>query len=176
MKSPLVRHAATYGLYVGLALIVLSLLDYLLGFYGKNTAYIIFNHLVMAAGIVWATIQYRDKEKGGFISYGDSVGYGVLLSLFLGIVSSVFTIVLVTIISPDYMEHVMNITLEKLYEQGTLTDAQIEMTVKMMEKMSGPLILFISGVISSVIMGLIISLIASIFTRRNRPMFTGIEN
>jgi hypothetical protein len=171
MNSPLVRHAATYGFYIGLALIVRSLLDYLFGFYGQNQAFNIVAYLIMAIGIVWATIQYRDKEKEGFISYGDSVGYGTLLSLFFGAITAVFTVILVTLISPDYMEHVMNMTRDALYEDGLFTEEQIEMTIAMMEKFRSPVFILFGGIIGSVIVGLIISLIASIFIKRNRPMF-----
>jgi hypothetical protein len=171
MESPLVRHAATYGLYIGLALIIRSLLDYLLGFYGQNFAFYILSYLIMIAGIVWATVQYRDKEKGGFISYGDSVGYGVLLSLFYGIIISVFSIILIHLISPDYMENVYNMAREKLYEDGRLSEEQIEMSIAMMEKFKGPVFMLFSGIIVQMFFGLIISLITSIFIKRNKPIF-----
>ncbi|MCL2097937.1 MAG: DUF4199 domain-containing protein [Bacteroidales bacterium] len=169
MKSPLLRHAATYGLYVGLALIVMTLLDYLLGYYGQNRVFGLINYLIMIIGIVWATIQYRDNEKDGFISYGDSVGYGVLLSLFFAIITVVFSLIFVNFISPDYMEHVMNITRDKLYEAGRLTEDQIEMSITMMENMRW--LSLILGVFLIVLIGLVISLIASIFIKRNKPMF-----
>jgi len=126
----------------------------------------------MALGIIWATIQYRDKEKDGFISYGDAVGYGTLLSLFFGIIIAVFSVLLVTIISPDYMEHVMNIARDKLYEDGRFTEEQIEMSIEMMEKFRGPVLAFIFSVIWMVFVGLVISLITSIFIKRTRPMFS----
>jgi riboflavin transporter FmnP len=170
MKSPLLRHTATYGLYVGLALIVHSLLSYLL-FDQQNKAFGYLSYLILIAGIVWATVQYRDKEKGGFLSYGDSVGYGVLLSLFYGIISALFAVILVTLIDPQFTERIMDITRETLYEDGRLTEEQIEMSIAMAEKFSTPPFILIFGVIVSVIVGLIISLITSIFTRRNKPFF-----
>jgi uncharacterized membrane protein YkvI len=172
MKSPLVRHAATYGLYIGLVLIVLALFSNLL-FDQQNKAFdIISTWLIPILGIAWATIQYRDKEKGGLISYGDSVGYGTLLALFYGIVSAVFTVILVTVIDPGYMERVMELTRITLEDSGLYSDQQLDVMMAWTEKLSTPPILFAFGVIGSVIIGVIISLIASIFIKRNKPMFS----
>ena len=172
MKSPLVRHAATYGLYIGLALILLSLLNYLFGLYGQNKIFnILTTWLIPIAGIVWATIQYRDREKGGFISYGDSVGYGVLLSLFYGIITTTFSVLLIYVISPDYADKIMEAAAETLYESGIYTESQIEAVTVMMERFNTPTFMLIGGVVGTAIIGLIISLITSIFTKRTKPMF-----
>ena len=171
MKSPLLRHAATYALYIGLVLIVLSLLDYLLGFYEKNLAFKIFTYISVIACIVWATIQYRDKEKGGFLSYGDSVGYGVLLSLFYGIISAVFMVIFVTYIDTHYFERTLDITRELFYESGRYTEEQIDALMVWQEKFNGPVFLFIGTIIRLLLGALVVSLIASIFIKRNKPMF-----
>jgi len=171
MKSPLLRHTATYGLYIGLALIVLSLISNLLFDQQNKTFNLLSTWLIPILGICWATIQYRDKEKGGFISYGDSVGYGTLLALFYGIVTAVFTVILVTIIDPEYIGRTMELTRIAFEESGLYSDQQIDVMMAWTEKFSTPPILFIFGVIISIIIGVIISLIASIFIKRNKPMF-----
>ncbi len=171
MKSNFMKHAATYGLYIGLALIILTLVDYLMGFYGQNQLFNLIQYAVMIGGIAWATIQYRNKEMGGFISYGQSVSYGVMMSVCFGLVSVVFTILLMTVIDPGYMGKVMEITSEKLLEQGAMSEAQIEQMMEMSAKM-GPFTLittFIGGIIGLVVAGLIISLITSIFTKKAAP-------
>ena len=171
MKSPLLRHAATYGFYIGLVLIVLALLSYLL-FDQQNKAFnILSNWLIPILGIAWATVQYRDKEKGGFLSYGDSVGYGTLLALFYGIITSVFAVILVTAIDPNYMERVAELSRIAFEESGMYSEQQIDVMMAWTEKFTTPPFLFFLGVLGTVIIGVIISLIVSIFTKRTKPMF-----
>jgi len=170
MKSPLLRHTATYGLYIGLALIVLSLISNLLFDQQNKTFNLLSNWLIPILGICWATIQYRDKEKGGFISYGDSVGYGTLLALFYGIVTAVFTVILATIIDPEYIGRTLELT-RIAFEESGLPEQRIDYLMAVAEQFSRPGWMFIGGVIGSVVLGVIISLIASIFIKRNKPMF-----
>ncbi len=171
MKSNFLKHAATYGLYIGLALIVLSLVDYLLGFYGQNKLFGLLQYAVMIGGILWATMQYRNTEEmGGYLSYGQSLSYGVMLSLCFGLVSSIFAVLLMTVIDPGYMEKLMDVSRAALLEEGSLTEEQVEMSITMMEKFTGnPLFVFFSGLIGSVLIGTLVSLVTSIFTKKNRP-------
>ncbi len=174
MKPNFLKHTATYGLYIGLALIILTLIDYVAGLYGQNKIFSLLQYVVMIGGIVWATINYRNTEMGGFISYGQSLGYGVVLSVFFGVVSAVFTVILVTVIDPAYMEHAMDLLRENLLEEGKVSEDQIDAMMAMSEKFANPVFTFFTNIIGAVFMGLIITLITSIFTKKVQP-FTPAE-
>jgi hypothetical protein len=168
MSKNFLRHSATYGLIIGLALVILSLIDYVLGLYGQNKLFKLLSYVIMAGGIVYAAIHYRNREMGGFITYGQVVSYGLLTSVFFGIVTAVFSVLLITVIDPSYIDKVLDIAVQQLYEQG-YTEQQIDMALDMSRRFSTPVFTFIGGIISSVIMGLILSLIAAIFVKRNNP-------
>jgi hypothetical protein len=46
-------------------------------------------------GIILATRAYRDQEQGGYITYGRALAVGTLTVLFAGVITSVFTYLLV---------------------------------------------------------------------------------
>jgi len=175
MKSILLKQAATCGLYIGLALIVVSLLDYLFGFYGQNKVFNLISYVIMIVGIAWATIWYRDKDLGGFVTYGQAVSFGVVLSACFGIVSAVFVILLTTVIAPEYMERALEITYDKLLEKGTISEDQADAMIAMSKKLANPIFTFFTSILGSVIMGLVISLISSIFIKKNPPVTSDIN-
>jgi hypothetical protein len=170
MKPNFVRHTAIYGLFIGLALVLLSTVDHLLGFYSTNKFFNLLTYAIPAGGIVWGALQFRNKEAEGFMSYGQVVGYGVLAAVFFGIIMAIYTILLVTVIDPSYVDRVQALAAEQLYATGTLTEHQIDQALEMSAKMlRNPAWSFISNLVGALLEGLIISLIAGIFIRRNRP-------
>ncbi|MEZ5195054.1 MAG: DUF4199 domain-containing protein [Bacteroidales bacterium] len=68
---PIWKHSFLYGIYLGVALIIVSLIFYILGLYGEQwTGYI--SYVVLLAGIIMTSIAYRNKYLGGFITFGQS--------------------------------------------------------------------------------------------------------
>ncbi|MDR2450121.1 MAG: DUF4199 domain-containing protein [Prevotellaceae bacterium] len=170
MKSNFVRHTALYGLFIGLALVLLNVVDTLLGFYNTNKFFNLLTYAIPAGGIVWGALQFRNKEADGFMPYGQVVGYGVLTAVFFGIIVAIYTILLVTVIDPSYVDRVQALTAEQLYAAGALTEQQIDQALEISDKMMRNLAWsFISSLFGALFEGLIIALIAGIFIRRNRP-------
>jgi hypothetical protein len=170
MKPNFLRHTAVCGLFIGLGLVLVNVVDLLLGFYGSNKPFGLLSYAIPTGGIIWGALQFRNKESGGFITYGQTVGYGVVTALFFGIIVSIYTILLVTVIDPAYVDKVQVIAAEQLYAQGTLTEQQIDQALAMSTKMMrNPFLISISGILGAALEGVIISLIAGIFIRRNRP-------
>ena len=170
MKPNFVRHTALYGLLIGLGLVLLEVVDTLLGFYAANGYFNLLKYAVAAGGIIWGALQFRNKEAEGFIPYGKVVSYGVLTGVFFGIITVIYTILLITVIDPSYVDRAQVLAAEQLYAAGTLTEQQIDQALEISAKMMrNPWLIFFSGVFFAALEGLIISLIAGIFIRRNRP-------
>ena len=94
----------------------------------------------------------------------------MLTAVFFGIIVVIYTIMLVTVIDPSYVEHAQALAAEQLYAAGNLTEQQIDQALELSAKMMrNPWLIFFSGIFASALEGLIISLIAGIFIRRNRP-------
>ena len=169
-KNTTLKSTMNYGLLLGLALILFSLILYIFDVYDPPTWVTVLNYAVVFAGIVYGTIKHRDDDLGGEISYGKALGTGVLITLFASIISSFFILILSTVIDPSYMENIYRVMEEAMYEQG-LTMDQIDDAMVMMQKFQNPVVMFIMGVVGFTFFGTLFSLITSIFIKKEKPLF-----
>jgi len=152
------------GIFLGLVLVLYSLLLYFTDqTFNKTLGSVVY--LIYIAGSVLAVRSFRDKVRGGYISYGQVVGAGAVVGLYAGIVAGVFTYILYTMIDPGLLDKLLEFTKQTMLDKG-LTDEQVEMSLKASSFMMKPWIMAISSVINSVFMITIISLIAGIFLKR----------
>ena len=166
IPSPLTS-SLNYGLYLGIALIVISLIYYLTGnFFVGSSQWV--NYLVMTTGIVSAQLNYR-KNTGDIMTYGQALSVGVLTMLFASIVLSVFTLLLYEFIDPGLKEQMQLSLEEQLVNKGNMTEEQISVAMQLISTFQKPLVMAVMGIFSGTFTGLIISLITSIFTKKKQP-------
>ncbi len=168
-KTSLLRSTMNYGAMLGLALIIYTLLLWMLDKTG-HTGLGLVSYLIMIVGIVLATKSFRDQESGGFISYGRALGVGTLTCVFAGIITSFFTYLLFTVIDPGLMDKTYLMMEEAYYDAG-MTDSQIEVAMDMAKRFTNPVMMAVFGVFGSAFMGFIFSLITSIFLKREADPF-----
>lgn len=168
----MLKHSMNYGLIMGVVLVILSLITYLAGVIKPPFWLSIVNYAIMVGIILWGTKKYRDEALGGAITYGNALGFGVLITLFAGVIVAVFTYIQFTIIDSDLVSKFMAIAEEELVKRG-MPDDQIEMALEMQKKFMTPLIMTISSLIGMVVMGFIFSLITSIFLKKEKSPFAG---
>src|SRR5690554_5707682 len=96
------KSSLTYGLYLGLAMIITSVAFYATGnTFAKSVSWV--SYALMIAGIIIAQLQYR-KQLGGYMTYVQALGVGVLTILFASVVSSFFTYLLFAVIDPSLQD------------------------------------------------------------------------
>lgn len=161
--------ALTHGIYLGFILIVVSLIFYLLDLTRENWVQWV-NYGVMLILAIFFIIQFRDKYRGGSLSYGGAFGHGFLLILFAGIISAIYTYVFFAFIAPGELLLIMEEAEQSLYDQG-LSDQEIEMALSWTKMMMTPAAMAIWVVIGSAIAGLIISAILGIFLKKEPKAF-----
>lgn len=154
-----------FGALCGLAVIMLSLLMYLLGIKSNflNTV------ILFAAFIVFifiGTKYYRDQYLGGLISYGRSVGSGVLISLFMSILVAFYVYAFFKFMAPDELTKIFEQQEEQLYNQG-LSEEQIDMALQMTKKFTTPMTMAIGTIFSYTLWGTIFSLIIAAFLKKS---------
>lgn len=162
-KSTFWRTAAMYGLYLGVALTLFSVVLYVAG-QMQNNYLSMLSFLIMAIGIIIAQINYRDRELGGAISYGQSVGFGTAVMLFVGIISALYALIIYKV-DPTLVDQIKIAQEETLLQRG-FTEEQIEASMSMTSKWMTPGWMSISVLFTSIFMGTIISLVTSIFVKR----------
>ena len=164
LVSPL-KTSLKYGLITGAVLIVFSLVTYYAGMMANESLQWI-SYLMLAAGIFLGVKYHRDRDLGGYMSYGRGLGAGVLIGLFSAILLAVFIYLFYGMIDPGALGELKRLQEEKMYEQGQ-TDEQIEMASKFMT----PEVMAIFTLPAMTFFGFIFSLIISAILKRNRPAF-----
>jgi len=158
------KSSATSGVYIGIVLILISVIFYVSGnTFAKSSQYI--GYVVMIMGVIYAQINFR-KLLGGEMTYGQAFGAGVISMLFASILSGIYTYVLYKIIDPSLQEQLRLFTEEQIVKQGRVSEEQIDMAVEMAAKFQKPIMMLIFAIIGGTLIGLIISLITSIFTQK----------
>lgn len=158
------KSALNFGIMLGLVMMVLSLLIFILELYTLSWINWVTN-IILIAGIVYGIKKRRDNELGGSISYGSALGYGTLVSLFVGLISSVFTALYLAFVDDSFIQFTLDKQLDEFYAQG-MADEQIDMAIGMTKKFMNPTSIAIMGTIMTVIMGFIVSLIAGAFLKK----------
>ena len=97
-KKPVFKPAMQSGLIMGLALIIFSLVTYIAGMMRASyLQWVMF--AIIIGGIFFFARKYRNEVMGGYISYGKTLGFSVLLMIFAAAVSAIYTFVFYKLIS-----------------------------------------------------------------------------
>ena len=166
----------TNGLILALVGIVYSLVMYFLDLTLNKVQGYVF--LVIILVILYFLLKsYRDNFKHGLITFGESVGAGVIISLYYVLIMAVFTYILYTIIDPGLITKQLAQAEEAMRAKGNLTDGQIEAGMKFTEKIMKPGMMVIISVFFGMIWATIISLLVSIFIKKEgNPLIDTPEN
>ena len=170
-KKSLAPNALVFGLITGFTLIILTAVLFMTTSYGNPLQYL--GYLILVAGILIGTLNYRDKISDGYLSYGQSVGSGVLISVFAGTLLGLFLFVYIKYFNADFIETIMA-KMQLEWEKKGMTEDQIQMAEKMTRRFMTPASMVIFSIIGYAFWGTIISLITSIFTKKDRPPFDNI--
>jgi hypothetical protein len=172
-KRPQWRVAMSYGLMYGLASSIIYLIFYFGGAAIDNPGPQWIGYAVLIAAIYLGIMNYRNNELGGFISYGRSLGTGVLIGIFGGIITGFFTVIMFTVIDPELGQKIVEKTQQDMIEKGNMSEEQIDMAVSWTQKFMNPVILFFFSILGSAFMAFIFSLIVSVFTKKEQSPFQG---
>lgn len=171
-KTSVWKGTLNSGLILGLVLVLFSLL---LWFFNQalNQKLASISYVFLIAGLYLGIKDFRDKSRGGFLSYGGALGAGVVISIYVAVITAIFTILLYQVIDPGLIEKVKAVAEDRLVNRG-MSDEQIEMAMKVSGKFMNPVFMAINALIGSVFIGTIISLFLAIFLKREgETPFTG---
>jgi len=158
-----------YGVLTGLVTVIYTFFIFATGQFA-NQALQWAGIIIPIGGICLAHIAFK-KLNGGFMSYGEGLGIGTILSLVSGVISTLFNYVYKTFIDPDLQVRVLEAMRTQFEQKGGMTDAQIDQALSMTSKFStGPIGLVI-GLVGALILGVLISLIVAAFTKNPKPEF-----
>lgn len=163
--ASLFKSSLTSGIYIGVVLILISVILYVAGVMFETWAqYTTWPILVL--GAIYAQLTFR-KSLGGEMTYGQALGVGVLALIFASVLSSIYVYILYTVIDPSLLEQVRIMTEQRLVEQGNIPEEQLDQVIEMSMRFQKPGIMALMGIFGGALIGLIISLITGIFTKKN---------
>lgn len=159
MKSSMIS-----GLYLGIVLILFSVVLYVAGLTFETWVQYI-SYPILIVGAVYAQVNYR-KSLGGEMTYGQALGVGLMSIIFASILSSIYTYLLYAVIDPGLLDQVKIMSEQKILEQG-IPEEQLDTAMNMAMKFQTPPVMAVMGIVGGAFIGLIISLITAIFTKKN---------
>lgn len=158
-----------FGLITGAAIIVFSLIMFLLDLY-MNKAINWIGYLFLVAGMVWGTLEYRTKYSNGFLTYGKAFGACFWTGLFAGIIASVYLFIFVKFIHPGFINELLDQTRNSMIASNpNMSDEQLEQAISVSSKFMSPVMMTIWGLFAYAAMSAVISLILAIFLKKEDP-------
>ena len=164
-----IKSALNSGAILGLALMVLSLLTYIFEMY-ENQWFGYLNWLVLIAGLVMSIKKYRDENLGGYIAYGQALGYGVLIAFFASIIVGFINFIYLGYIDDGFISYTLEKTESEMYNAGT-PDDQLESAMSVTRRLMSPGVLSILGVFMTTFLGFLFSLIVAAFLKKESDIF-----
>lgn len=158
-----------YGVIIALAIIVFSLILFLLNL-AKGSGLEYLSYLILLAGLFLAQINFRNKYQGGFITYGKAFTLGMLTSIFLSVIMGIYTYIFFQYIDPGAMEEAMTIVEQQMMDQG-LSDMQIEQGMAIASKFQSVGMYTVFAIVGNFLIGMILSLITAIFVKKEDTEF-----
>lgn len=128
--------------------------------------------------ILFAMKEYRDRYNNGYISYGEAVKLGVLISLFPSVLFMLYNYYFVIVLDPGFMDQYASISLQQQYPDLAAADIPAKLAEMKAETpyffnihFQGALMFF-----TVLIIGLIESLIFALLVKKNKENDKGILN
>lgn len=155
----------TSGLILGFAGVIYSLVMYFLDLtFNQVQGYV---YIVIQIALLYFLLRsYRENYMHGQITYGQSVGAGVVMFLYSAVIGAIFMYLLYTVIDTGLTEKQLVFMEEKMLEKGGAPQEAIDAGMAIQRKIMKPEIMAPFSILGSMFWGTILSLIISIFIKR----------
>ncbi len=163
------RFAAKYGLYTAVASIIFYWAEIITGQYRMIDW---LSNVILIVGIVFAIREYK-QASGGYMTYGQGVGMGAMLSAIAGLGVGFFFLIYLSF-DPSIIQQDLELQTrmyEEMGDQWGWSDEEIDQMTDQLRMFLRPSSYFLNYVITYGVFGTICSLIISIFMRKKKDPF-----
>jgi hypothetical protein len=159
-------HTLIYATIAAFGAIAIALLVYLAG---MDQNWMNLSYLTYITVTVLALKSWRDKEKGGFISFGGGMGYATIYAVFYSVMMAIWAYVFFAYIAPGFMMEQMA-KQQAVMEAKGMSPEQIEMGMKFAKMFMSPGILATFALFGGIIFYTIINLIIVAIMKKDPPV------
>ncbi|MBJ6141743.1 DUF4199 domain-containing protein [Hymenobacter sp. BT559] len=157
-----------YGLIIGLVSIIVSFLLNVTHLEQSPAKWL--SMVVLIGGIILAQKAFR-HANGEFMSYGQGLGVGMVLTAVSSVLGAIFSYFYVAFIDPEMPARILEKGRADLEARGNMSDAQIDQAMHWTAMfVQGPALVAIA-LVGGLIMGLIVSLITAAILKNPKPEF-----
>jgi hypothetical protein len=168
-KAPWIPISVKYGIIFGLISGLVSVAIFLTENFGNIWLGMVIGLIVSITGIVLTHREYK-KNNGGYMSYGQGLISGLVMSVIAGLISGTISYLYIQFVDPTILEKMSQLQIEML-EKMNFPEDKMEEAIAKMEVENTASKQLTGGLISGLVGGFILSLIVSAFTKRTRPEF-----
>jgi hypothetical protein len=168
-KNP-ASFALSFGLILGGVNVIYSLMLYSLDMHYQNeieTSLISYAFLI---GIIFYGILQFKRNNDGFLSLSEGLKTGVGIALISSIVISIYVVILMQEIDPEFMDKSIEFQKQKLLQKDP--EISVENVNKMFDaqkEFSGPFIISGFIIVFNLFFGFIISMIGALILKKSKP-------
>ena len=157
-----------FSIIYALANIGVALVMYILEIMDKSWLITILSLGVNAAIMFFAMKSRKNDTLNGYMTYGQGLGTGMLIAIFGGLVTAVYTFVFYSYIDPEFIDKMLEISRTEMLKKD-MSDEQIDQALEMSKKFKSPIMMTVFAYIGSLFFGLIISLVLAAVTKNENP-------
>jgi hypothetical protein len=158
--------ALQFGLLTGFAMIVYTLIMYLVGV-NMHSSWNLIGYLFLLGGIYWGMSSIREKQLNSVMSYGKAFGIGFWIAVFAAILLGIFTFFYLKYINTAALSNGISEAENKILASNpNISDQDLQKALDMVKMFATPVLSAITGFIGYLIAGTIFSLIIAIFAKR----------
>lgn len=164
------KFVLNYGVLLGILAVILGVVMYVTNAYlNPSFIYSVIGFLLLVVVITYGIKAYK-QENGGFLNLSEALKVGIGIAVIGGLISAIWSYVLMTYIEPDFMAQTMEVTQNKMMETNpNMSEDQIEAAMEMGASFSSPWIIMAFSLIGNLFFGLLISLIAGLVMKKENP-------
>lgn len=159
--------ALKYAIITALASFIFSLITYVTNLY-LNNAINWLVYIILCAGLVFTVKDRRDKDLGGYITFGQAFSAGFLFCVLFAVLSGLLTYIMMQFIAPDMVAEILKQTEQKMLDRG-MSDDQVQTAMGYTRKFMTPVWMVLWAVFFTALFGVIFSLIVAAIFKKNNP-------
>ncbi len=172
------KHSLTMGVILGVISIVESLLMYMFNYIPASIiSGILFFIVTIAISVLvlrYAIVTYRKNVLGGYITLGQAFMVALATVVIGTIITQIYSFIFNTLIDPQYMAHVQQISkdsAEQMMKKQGVSDEMIQTQMANMDKRFAsqtPLKSVLWGMVGGTILGAIVAFIMAAILKKDK--------